>query len=86
MLADKKGRKLVIALVIIGAWGYYAWTLMVLYFYNTFPFWTVYFSAAFLWLGGGGFVIASLISAIIADVVSDEARYAVFSHRPLDSG
>jgi len=74
MLADRKGRKLVIALVIVGALGYYSWFFMVLYFYNTFPFWVIYFGSGFLWLGGGGFVIAAVISAVIADVVSSEFR------------
>jgi hypothetical protein len=51
-----------------------SWTLLVLYFNNIFPLKAVYFSAAFLLVGGGTPVLIPLLSAVVADACPEELR------------
>jgi hypothetical protein len=75
MLADKKGRKFVVGLTVGAGFFCYLWSFCVLYFYNTLPFGLIYTYPLILWIGGGGFVAGSIITAIAAEVVpSEEAR------------
>ena len=79
MLADKKGRKFVVGLTVGAAVACYIWSFCILYFYNTLPFSLIYTYPLLLWIGGGGFVAGSIITAIASEVVpSDEARTRAF--------
>jgi MFS family permease len=75
MLADSKGRKLVVGMTVVAAFFCYLWLFCVLYFYKTLHFALIYVFPMFLWVGGGAYVAGSVITAIAADVVpSEESR------------
>ena len=79
MLADKKGRKFVVGLTVTAIVLCYIWSFCILYFYNTLPLGLIYKYPLLLWIGGGGFVAGSIITAIASEVVpNDEARTRAF--------
>jgi hypothetical protein len=75
MLADSKGRKLVVGMTVLAGVCCYTWAFLFFYFHKSLPFGLIYVFPLFLWFGGGGFVAGSIITAIASDVVpSDESR------------
>jgi len=75
MLADSHGRKFVIFLGLFGSIVASLSEYMTLSLYNVIPYWTIYIYPLFLWIGGGGFVVAAVMSAIVTDVVTKEHRF-----------
>jgi MFS family permease len=79
MLADKKGRKLVITISMVGivltAWS----ALLVLYYAGErLPWWTAYTYPIWYFLGGGGVALGNLLLAVIADITTPEIRTRAF--------
>ncbi|KAH8689998.1 major facilitator superfamily domain-containing protein [Talaromyces proteolyticus] len=80
-LANTKGRKLVLALGIIGQLLAEMWTLAVCFLStHGLPLSTVYISVLLRSLGGGQMVLSAILHAIVADVVTEEKRARAFFH------
>ena len=75
MLADAKGRKLVVALGLIGLIMQDICIFLVLSFYKLFHVRDVFFAPASLVLGGGSMVISATTLAIIANASPEAMRY-----------
>ncbi|WZH49536.1 major facilitator superfamily domain-containing protein [Fusarium acuminatum] len=78
VLADRKGRRLVTGLSLLGFVLRDLWAFAVLYFHKVFPVRAVYAAPAFLVLGGGSTVISPMIMAIIAAAVPEASRTRAF--------
>jgi hypothetical protein len=74
VLADKKSRRLVIGLGLLGQMLCDTYILLVLYFYDIFPTNVVLFASAFRCIGGGNAILSATVLAIIADTSPSEAR------------
>jgi MFS family permease len=74
ILADKKGRNLVVGLGLLGQMLCDGWILLVLYFYNVFPLRAVLAASAFRCIGGGNAILSATGLAIIADASPKDAR------------
>lgn len=78
ILADKFGRKTISVLSVIGLTTGFLWYFLVFRFYDFFPLEAIYAFPIFFCIGGGGNVIAALISAMVVDVTSRDIRARVF--------
>jgi hypothetical protein len=74
MIADTFGRRIVLTLCVISILLHDLWTLMVLYFDNIFPLNAVYFSAAFIFVGGGAPLLLPLLLVMAANASPNELR------------
>jgi hypothetical protein len=74
MLADSKGRKLVLALSLIGIILESIFTFIALQPGSFFPFWMIYASTIWLIIGGGVVVMTNIIMTIVADIAPPEIR------------
>lgn len=74
ILADKRGRKLVIGLGLLGQMICDSYILLILYFFNVFPTRAVLAASAFRCLGGGNAILLATCHAIIADASPSETR------------
>lgn len=74
ILADAKGRRLVLFICLIGFVLRDLWMFLTLFFYRTFPLKMVYAVPALAILGGGAPVAASMVLAIIAASLSQHSR------------
>jgi hypothetical protein len=75
ILADKKGRRLVIGLCLTGFLLRDTWTFATLYFYKVFPLKAVYAAPLTAVIGGGPTVISPMLLAVVAASISAESRY-----------
>ncbi|KAH8673912.1 major facilitator superfamily domain-containing protein [Xylariales sp. PMI_506] len=78
ILADRKGRRLVATICLVGLSLSEGFLLAVLYFHEIFPLRAVYAAPAFLVIGGGSAVISSTVLAIIAAASLEEDRTQAF--------
>jgi MFS family permease len=74
ILADIRGRRLVIALSLTGAILSNSWVFLVFFSEGAMPFWTIYVYPQLQYIGGGGFVLGAVTMAIVADIVPSESR------------
>ncbi len=74
IIADTRGRRLVLALGIIGAMMSQLWSLLIFSAVGSLPLWSIYLSPLFLCIGGGAFVIGAILMATIADVIPNDMR------------
>ncbi|KAL1962388.1 hypothetical protein VTN77DRAFT_9727 [Rasamsonia byssochlamydoides] len=78
IMADRYGRRLVLALALAGLTVGVAWTEMVLWWSDVFPVKLTWLSSAFSLAGGGPIVGNSLIFVVAADVTPEEQRASNF--------
>lgn len=78
ILADKKGRRFVINICMIGLLLREVWTFTFLYFSDIFPLRSVYFAPLMLVIGGGSIVGSSMLLAVVAASVPQESRTQAF--------
>jgi MFS family permease len=74
ILADKRGRRLVVGLGLLGQMLCDTYILLILYFFDIFPTKVVLFASAFRCVGGGSAILSATGLAIIADASPSEAR------------
>lgn len=74
ILADRRGRRLVVALGVTGQVLGDTWIFVVLTFFKTFPTSAVYSASLFRIVGGGSSVLSAVLFAIIADATPSNAR------------
>lgn len=75
VLADSRGRRLALMIVVPGILFYGVWTMCVLSFPKIFPLRTLWISSAFFFLGGGPTTLSAVIWTMLADVVHESQRY-----------
>lgn len=78
-LADKWGRKWILALSLMGVQLGCAWILLICYF-RSLPLQLTWFSSAFFVIGGGPIVATAIAITMVSDVVPPEKRYALASY------
>lgn len=76
ILADKKGRRLVMGLCLLGFLLRDIWTFATLYFYRVFPLRAVYAAPLTAIIGGGPTVISPMLLAVVAASIPADSRYA----------
>lgn len=76
-MADRYGRKWVLATSLMGLQLSSAWTLLICYF-RTLPLQLTWFSGAFYFVGGGPIVAMAIGITILSDIVPTEKRTPVF--------
>ncbi|KAF2703846.1 MFS general substrate transporter [Pleomassaria siparia CBS 279.74] len=76
-LADKWGRKWVLALGLIGLQLSTAWIVLICYF-PTLPLQLTWFSSAFQIIGGGGIVAVAIAITMISDICPPDKRTSIF--------
>lgn len=74
ILADARGRRLIVGACLLGFILRDTWTFLVLYFYQVFPLRSVYAASAFVLLGGGNTLFGPMIMAIVAATVPEVFR------------
>ena len=74
ILADSRGRIFVSFLGVVGVVLAELWFYAVIAFYNVFPITAIYVYPLFFIFGGGGFVLAATLLAVVADVAPPAAR------------
>ncbi|KAH6683352.1 major facilitator superfamily domain-containing protein [Halenospora varia] len=77
-LADKVGRRFVLFLALMGILLCLGWQFIVVYFHNFFDVRWFWAGNAFFVLGGGSSMAVCIVFTIIADVVPEDKRAAVF--------
>lgn len=74
ILADKKGKRLVAGLCLLGFLLKDCWTFVSLFFYKTLPTRAIYAAPLMAAIGGGSVVMTSILLAIIAESAAAERR------------
>jgi MFS family permease len=74
ILADMRGRKLVLAISLFGIILKDSWFWVVLSFYQTFPLRAVYSASALVVLGGGATVLTATCLAVMAAAIPEDKR------------
>lgn len=74
ILADARGRRLIVSACLLGFIMKDTWTFVVLYFYKIFPLRSIYAAPAFVLLGGGNTLFGPMIMAIVAATVPEVFR------------
>jgi MFS family permease len=74
ILADKRGRRLVIGLGLLGQMLCDSYILLILYFFNIFPTRAVLAASVFRCIGGGNAILLATGHAIIADASPSKMR------------
>jgi MFS family permease len=74
ILADRRGRRFVCILGVIGITLGQSWFYVTNTYYTVFPLWSVFLYSAFFFIGGSGEVLAATMLAIVADVVPAAKR------------
>ncbi|RKU44004.1 hypothetical protein DL546_007082 [Coniochaeta pulveracea] len=77
LLAERIGRKHVLMLYLAGILAAFSWVLAVCYF-RFLPVRWVWFSGAFLFIGGGDSVGSSVVHVMVTDVVAPAERAQIF--------
>lgn len=77
-LSDRRGRKPVLFLGILGQALAYFWTLFVCYFHQIFDIRLVLLSPAFFIIGGGPRVLSAAAYSVVIDVAPEDVRTTVF--------
>jgi MFS family permease len=75
ILADMRGRRLVLALSALGIILSDVWLWAILYFYKSFPLRAVYSAPALVAVGGGSTVLIATSLAVVAAAVPEENRF-----------
>lgn len=78
ILADKKGRRFVLNICMVGILLLEIWTFNSLYFSDLFPLRSVYVAPLMLVFGGGSIVFSSMLLAVIAASVPQQSRTQAF--------
>ncbi|KXH42552.1 ATP synthase F0 [Colletotrichum nymphaeae SA-01] len=78
VVADKYGRRPVLSLAMLGITLELAWMLLPLLWPNVLPLWTMWFGAAFQFIGGGAGMIQAMTWTMISDVVPISSLTAVY--------
>ncbi|KAM4060794.1 major facilitator superfamily protein [Hirsutella rhossiliensis] len=78
LLADRIGRRPVLALSIAGMNIALVWMMMAMRLGNILPIWTIWTSAAWQIVGGGSSVMISMVYSMIADVETADTRANAF--------
>ncbi|KAK1506480.1 [Colletotrichum costaricense] len=78
VIADKYGRRPVLSLAMLGITLELAWMLLPLLWPNILPLWTMWFGAAFQFIGGGAGMIQAMTWTMISDVVPISSLTAVY--------
>jgi MFS family permease len=73
-LSDQRGRKKIFAWCLVGLQLNSAWVLLICWM-RSLPLQLVWFSSAFLFIGGGPLVASSIALTMVADIVPPEKRY-----------
>jgi hypothetical protein len=74
ILADKKGKRLVAGLCLLGYLLKDSWTFISLFFYKSFPTRATYAAPLMVAIGGGSAVMSSILFAIVAESAAGEKR------------
>ncbi|KAL1865647.1 hypothetical protein VTK73DRAFT_5121 [Phialemonium thermophilum] len=78
ILSDTWGRRPVLVLSLLGITLSIAYCVVVLWFADIFPVWTVWFSSLFLFIGGSPAVAQAMLYTFLSDVVPLAAHATVF--------
>ncbi|KAL0937506.1 MFS transporter [Colletotrichum truncatum] len=78
IIADKYGRRPVLSLAMFGLLLEFTWMLQPLLWPNVLPLWTVWFGAAFQFIGGGGGMVQAMVWTMISDVIPISNLTAVY--------
>jgi len=77
IMADYRGRRLVMLLCCFGALFAETWGFLVFCLWRIMPVTLIFFFPVFLLIGGGGPVFAAVITAVVADVCPSHLRYVI---------
>ncbi|KAK0628244.1 major facilitator superfamily domain-containing protein [Bombardia bombarda] len=78
ILSDRWGRKPVLALSMVGVCLSYVFNYAVFLFSGIVPLWLMWFSAVFMFIGGGAPVLTAMLYTFLADVVPVTERATAF--------